>query len=98
MADLVYKYIIVKEGAIIFQENITHSQVGAGWDKKDIYSAGFCKVSFCALGVKEVVCWGESTSLDLKSKPLIDGTIILDFFKLSSKVRYNLWDIPSLYK
>lgn len=100
MADLVYKYIIVKEGAMLFQEGITHSQTAGYWIDMGlpIFSAGFCKVSFCARGVREVICWGKSDSLNTDSKPGIDGLVILDFFQLMSKTRYNLWDIPSLYK
>ncbi len=65
------KYIIVEDGqflklekAIVFDQLLNHSDVGRGFHK--VISAGFCSINSAILGGVSV--WGESVTLDMKSR------------------------------
>ncbi len=61
------KYIIVEDGnlekAIVFDQLLNHSDVGRGFHK--VISAGFCSINSILGGVS---VWGESVTLDMKSR------------------------------
>jgi hypothetical protein len=64
------KYIIVEDGqflklekAIVFDRLLNHSDVGRGFHK--VISAGFCSINSAIRGVS---VWGESVTLDMKSR------------------------------
>lgn len=88
---MIFKYIIVDTGAILFGENTTHKQVAKGFEK--VYSAGFAKV----VG-EEVTCYGESASLEIHSIPRKDEQIIKDLFVKMSLIKYFGFSVKELYK
>jgi len=76
------KYIVVEDGGIecpiIFTNFLGHKEIGK--DKR-IISAGFCDIGikYSSDGVPdglEVACWGESISLETKSRPVEDAWLI----------------------
>ena len=89
-----FKYIITDTGAILFNENTTHSQVAEGFDK--VYSAGFVSIEFGLFKV-EVKSYGKSESLKLKSIPEKDEFIIKDLFASASEIKYYAFNVKSLY-
>ncbi len=70
------KYIITLLSPILFDEGIKHSDL-----RRDAKSAGFfhLKRDIKSEGGFDVICYGESTSMDLKSNPAKDAKIIKDF-------------------
>ena len=75
------KYVIVKcdtgrEKAIVFDEQITHFCIYN--DKTKIISAGFCLLACDDRFEKGLIVetWGESRSLKLKSRELLDRNLI----------------------
>lgn len=89
-----FKYIIVDSGAILFNEMTTHSIVAQGF--KEVYAAGFCQVTF---GNKiDIVCHGNSESLNIESQPIIDQTIIKDLFNPTSLIKYMGMQVKPFYK
>ena len=76
------KYIVVKgqfgdESAILFDELLTHKDVA---QTQQVISAGFVRVKGVVdrLGTEylETCCYGESTSLDKKSRGEVDTRIV----------------------
>jgi hypothetical protein len=77
------KYIIVEidglECAIVFNDVLIHKDIAKDMD---VVSAGFCELGIDYVGV---IAYGESTSLELKSRPedekIIEKTLFpsLDF-------------------
>lgn len=90
-----FKYIIVDEGAILFNENTTHSQVAKGFSK--VYSAGFVHVKIKHRDV-ELEVYGESSSIEIKSQPLIDKIFIEDLFAPVSKIKYFNMQVKPFYE
>jgi len=72
------KYVIVNqeyaEVPIMFPEFLTHSQV-ATWYHRNVVSGGFCYFDG-----DEYVCYGESISLDVKSRWEEDSKILTKYF------------------
>ena len=98
---LLFKYIIVNSGAILFNEMTTHSQVAEGFikQKQKIYSAGFVKLEFNGgTYVDKIECFGTSASLDIKSHPKEDEEVILDLFKEISEFKYFAKQAADLYQ
>ncbi len=92
--NLTMKYIVVKTGAILFNENTTHSQVAAGFKEDEVYSAGFASINSSTGDVK---CYGNSESLKKNSIPEKDSVIIQDLFNPISQVKYFAFDIGKYY-
>jgi len=72
------KYVITTNGfPILFDEALIHRFVSLNYA---INSAGFFSTSYdpneCKIKVK---CWGESSSLHIRSKPISDEKIIESF-------------------
>lgn len=61
------KYIRTENGFFVFSEPTMHSEVSA---HGQIISAGFCKIVN-----DEAICWGESISLNVTSRPE-DGELL----------------------
>ncbi len=91
----IFKYIITDYGAILFNENTTHSQVGTGFEK--IYAAGFVHVKMIRRDV-EIDAYGRSESLNIESVPMIDKIIIEDLFVAVSKIKYLNMCVKSFYE
>lgn len=91
-----FKYIIVDTGAIIFNENTTHSQVAKGLGK--VYSAGFVVFKFRSGTITEPICYGKSDSLEIGSKPRLDKTIIKDLFEEISQIKYYGFSVKKHYE
>lgn len=83
MNDLKYVIVVMNNSsmmsqrrharAIIFNGHISHSSVVPKGFK--VLSAGFCSVKNGVLK-PEIKCWGQATSLELKSNPEFDAEII----------------------
>lgn len=102
MMKLTFKYIIVKTGAILFNEGTVHLAVGHGYRemKWEIFAAGFCVIEFNQMSKSNpitVKCHGESESLKIKSIPEVDEIIIGDLFKQISHIKYFGMDVKGLY-
>ena len=98
---LLFKYIIVNSGAILFNEMTTHSQVAEGFikEKQKIYSAGFVELQFNGgTYVDSIKCFGASSSLNIKSYPKEDEEVILDLFKEVSQIKYFAMQVSELYQ
>jgi hypothetical protein len=76
------KYIIVRGKPILFPTEILHADILGGLVKVD--SAGFFAV-LNQYGEPVIVCFGESVSLAVGSRPEIDAKIILEFLHLKNK-------------
>lgn len=72
------KYIIADGSAIIFSAAITHSTMARGMGRID--GAGFVdfqtEVDSFGETIIKAVAYGESTSLDIKSRPVEDSAIL----------------------
>lgn len=90
-----FKYIIVDSGAILFNESTSHKQVGYGFTK--IYSAGFVTFKLRSASITEPKCFGESTSLEIKSQPKKDAQIIKDLFQDVSQIKYFNFSVKDFY-
>lgn len=84
MNDLKYIIVILRGGtidnarAIIFNGMLTHSSVLLGLKKNEqveAHSAGFCTIEPRSFSFK-IECFGESSSLGIKSNPDVDKRII----------------------
>ncbi|MBB2149045.1 hypothetical protein [Pedobacter gandavensis] len=73
---LLRKYIVVKGSPILFPSDLIHAEV-AGKDN-EVESAGFFVIVKNKKG-KRVVCIGESSSLDIASKPERDQKLISEY-------------------
>ena len=73
------KYIIVEDGglelAVVFNEILTHADVGAKYGRNNIVGAGFVETDS-----KYWACYGESVSLDIKSRCSTDSRILAKTF------------------
>ncbi len=69
------KYVITSDGfPILFDEALIHKHVSLNYT---ISSAGFFKTSIIQPENRiKVTCWGESSSLHIRSKPETDEKII----------------------
>lgn len=76
---MVVKYIIIDENKspILFGKLVIHSDVAKPFDT--IKSAGFCKISFQNNKLK-IKCFGESSTLNIKSNPEEDEKLIKESF------------------
>lgn len=92
---LTFKYIIIRTGAILFNEYTTHSQVAAEFDK--VYSAGFVVIGFDDEGLS-IKPYGDSDSLKITSDPIRDKIIIADLFSGVSAIKYFGLSVDELYK
>jgi len=72
------KYVITSNGLpILFDEALIHKYVALNYN---IDSAGFFETSIDIVKNKiKVKCWGESSSLHIRSKPISDEKIIEEF-------------------
>jgi len=72
------KYIIADGSAIIFSAAITHSTMARGMGRID--GAGFVdfqtEIDSYGETIIKAVAYGESTSLDIKSRPVEDSAIL----------------------
>jgi hypothetical protein len=72
------KYIIADGSAIIFSAAIQHKDMARGWGRID--GAGFVdfstEVDSWGQTIVKAVAYGESVSLDIKSRPEEDSAII----------------------
>ena len=73
------KYIILKSGSpILFGDASKHSEVAR---KENVQSAGFCFIQFKEdKDAYDITCFGESTSLGIKSNPEEDAKAISFLF------------------
>lgn len=71
------KYIIVGGQPVIFPTDLIHADVAICY-KKRVDSAGFVILELTADGVM-VTCLGESSSLNIASKPQVDELLIQKF-------------------
>ena len=73
----ILKYIInVSNVPVLFGRDILHNSLG-----QEIKSAGFLMISYDSINARVVVkCFGESTSLNIKSNPIEDNKLIENFF------------------
>lgn len=97
--SIIFKYIITKRGAILFNEVATHIQVAHGFKEsgEKIYSAGF--VPWWPGMKKFGMPYGKSDSLKIESNPEIDFIIIGDLFNPVSRMKYfGGFDFEELYK
>ena len=94
---MIFKYIITRFGAILFNENTTHSQVAKGFPKEEIYSAGFVGVEFGTFEHK-IEPYGSSASLGIKSIPEKDRMIIEDLLKGSPLIKYTHYSVKNHYQ
>jgi len=97
----VYKYIVVDGGAILFPEAVIHRQVAHGFTelKQRVYSAGFCVVQSLSSGTIIITCYGESTSLGIKSQPIIDSRVISEtMFSMVNPYKYGIKTIKEQYE
>lgn len=79
---MILKYIIIEESnsPILFKKQVLHSEVAKPF--RAIKSAGFCTISFKNYKLK-INCFGESSSLKIKSNPEEDEEQIrISFFSL----------------
>ena len=77
---MIIKYIIIAENnsPILFEKQVLHSEVAKPFGA--IKSAGFCTISFKKNKLK-IKCFGESSSLKIKSNPEEDeDQIRISFF------------------
>jgi len=79
MKSMFRKYVIIDSTPILFSNDLIHASVADAYLGK-VKSAGFFLVAKNNLNM-EVICFGESTSLKIKSRPQIDAAIILRFLK-----------------
>jgi hypothetical protein len=77
------KYVIVNGMPILFPLELTHSDVVL-----QAQSAGFFVLHVTAYDV-DVYCWGESTSLNLRSNQAHDAHIIKDFISTISDISHK---------
>jgi len=74
---MIKKYIIVNATPIIFDARLTHADVG------DSYKAGIESAGMFILLLREnqlkIQCFGESLSLEIKSRPQVDSEILQQF-------------------
>jgi hypothetical protein len=93
-----FKFIVVNTGAVLFNQQTTHSLVAEGFKKEGmkVFSAGFCTVK----GDGIVTAFGESDSLKIKSHPEIDKIFIEDLFSTMPKMQYfaGMYDPNEMYK
>lgn len=104
---MIFKYIITKTGAILFNDKTTHLVVATGFlvlekelKEKQVYSAGFAKIDFVdGVSFPTVMCSGESTSIGIASHPEKDEEVILDLFTTigAIKMKMNTNYIKELY-
>lgn len=75
MAPMKKKYVITQDGLpILFDESLIHKNVSSCYS---VASAGFCDIHYSAVqGKIKVRCWGESSSLHIRSNPVLDSEII----------------------
>lgn len=77
------KYVIVNGMPIMFPLEMMHSNV-----VQQAQSAGFFVLRVTAYNV-DVYCWGESTSLNLRSNQAHDAHIIKDFISTISDISHK---------
>lgn len=77
------KYVIVNDMPILFPLEMMHSDVA-----RQAQSAGFFVLHATAYDV-DVYCWGESTSLNLRSNQAHDAHIIKDFISTISDISHK---------
>lgn len=97
---LIFKYIVINSGAILFNENTIHSIVAKGFMDvgMKIYSAGFVKLEYEGISQKPTVTsYGNSDSLKIESRPELDNIVIADLFEPISKIKYNLLFVNDIY-
>ena len=72
------KYVITNHGfPILFDETLIHKIVSMNYH---VESAGFFTTSIDGVDSRiKVKCWGESSSLHIRSKPITDQKIIEAF-------------------
>jgi hypothetical protein len=75
------KYIIFKDGClediITFSELMNHNNMARALAPESIISAGFLEVYAGEDGQLGVACFGESTTLSLKSRGEVDARIAM---------------------
>ena len=79
---MIIKYIIIEENnsPILFEKQLIHSEIARPFGT--IKSAGFCKLSIKKNKLK-IKCFGESSSLKIKSDPEEDEEQIrISFFSI----------------
>lgn len=91
-----FKYIITQDGALLFNDAITHKSV-APRDRK-VYSAGFCNIDFYPNDEHKVICYGKSESLSIASIPIKDEYVIRDILRAYSKIKYYNFSIKNFYE
>lgn len=91
---MIYKYIITRDGPIIFSEKMSHYNVGHGLSK--IYSAGVCKIIFDGQ-IKVVEVWGESQTLKKHSHPDKDILVLNCFYIEDNAIKIGYLSIAELY-
>lgn len=81
---MLFKYIIIEKEniPIVFPLNILHSQVSLNIGK--LKSAGFCVITLKDNSL-DLKCFGESTSLNIKSNSEEDYKILKRLFSCKTK-------------
>ncbi|MEO8404681.1 MAG: hypothetical protein ABI480_08805 [Chitinophagaceae bacterium] len=81
------KYVIVDNSPILFPIKIIHREVTT-----TAQSAGYFMLRISPASI-EVICWGESTTLNLRSNQSIDAQIIEEFISnLTKSAQYIMTD------
>lgn len=76
------KYIIINGSPVLFTPDFIHSDMAGG--NKNIESAGFFLIRKDAETNRlKVICLGESTSLDISSRPEVDQQLISNYLGLN---------------
>lgn len=92
---MIFKYIIVSTGAILFNESTVHVQVAQGLGK--VYGAGFVKLECIIHRIYNAEVYGESTSLGIKSNEK-DQFIIEDLFRTVSFIKHLGFSVKEHYE
>lgn len=69
---IIMKYIITEKGPFVFSSNILHAEAAT---KEKVIAAGFVAIKEDEVG-KKAICYGESCSLNIKSRLNVDSLII----------------------
>lgn len=74
----IMKYIITANGPVIFPQTLIHADVAK--DLAPVISAGF--FLWKKSGEKKLICYGESVSLNIKSRLTEDEAVLASFLNV----------------
>jgi len=80
------KYIVLQtfdgERAVIFPDSFYHDEIARSFDGHEVISAGFTGFD----GDGKLVCFGESESLEIKTRGADDEVLLSHQFRVSERV------------